>query len=47
MADFFSKFQFHNGTIKTIFPCLASIAKILFQFHNGTIKTAGRQLRLD
>ena len=42
MADFFSKFQFHNGTINTIFPFLASAPNILFQFHNGTINTIRR-----
>ena len=32
-------FQFHNGTIKTVFIIWILIAVLWFQFHNGTIKT--------
>ena len=34
-----SKFQFHNGTIKTVSFSTVSSTTSLFQFHNGTIKT--------
>ena len=32
-------FQFHNGTIKTLFYKVVSRLTHMFQFHNGTIKT--------
>ena len=32
-------FQFHKGTIKTIFSKLTGADIIGFQFHKGTIKT--------
>ena len=32
-------FQFHNGTIKTIWDLIVCGDPPLFQFHNGTIKT--------
>ena len=33
-------FQFHKGTIKTMFLCKSRINSSTFQFHKGTIKTA-------
>ena len=35
---YFDTFQFHKGTIKTIYA-LGLIGSYLFQFHKGTIKT--------
>ena len=32
-------FQFHKGTIKTMYVDLAASLRPLFQFHKGTIKT--------
>ena len=34
-----SEFQFHKGTIKTIYPLDIDGFPIEFQFHKGTIKT--------
>jgi len=33
------KFQFHNGSIKTVIIRDPNILEIVFQFHNGSIKT--------
>ena len=33
------RFQFHNGTIKTLNRMMFFKSIIVFQFHNGTIKT--------
>ena len=33
------RFQFHNGTIKTILMSVNDTYLKIFQFHNGTIKT--------
>ena len=38
-SSYFSQFQFHNGTIKTICPNSSVTITSIFQFHNGTIKT--------
>ena len=35
------EFQFHKGTIKTVFLCKNLVLIFLFQFHKGTIKTLG------
>ena len=32
-------FQFHKGTIKTLFLVMSAIIFVAFQFHKGTIKT--------
>ena len=34
-----SPFQFHNGSIKSIFARFANRLQLEFQFHNGSIKS--------
>ncbi len=38
-------FQFHKGTIKTLYTIFGGVVYTLFQFHKGTIKTLGSILR--
>ena len=42
---FIPLFQFHYGTIKSLFRCLFGGFLRLFQFHYGTIKRFLAQLR--
>ena len=44
MANYVYKFQFHKGTIKTIYQFIYASVLMLFQFHKGTIKTTVDQL---
>ena len=38
-----SKFQFHKGTIRTLFKSDVSDFPLPFQFHKGTIRTVRQQ----
>ena len=38
------KFQFHNGSIKSVNVTFGRSALVVFQFHNGSIKSAKPQL---
>ena len=40
-AVFCNTFQFHKGTIKTVFVFVVVVVTMMFQFHKGTIKTSG------
>ena len=35
----FMLFQFHKGTIRTLFPRCNNPVPVVFQFHKGTIRT--------